>query len=182
MRAANPQAIVSWATAAAGGTVFRALKQAGIDLPSAASGSNMTVQQMLDYATFLPSQIFFGVSEWAANGDPRLSVSPEIVAQQKLFFASMKTIGTYPDSGMELGWEPLRTIVAALNQLPAGADAKALHDFMTQWEGHIGAEGVYDFKKTPQRGLSIDNAVVARWDPGKKEWHLVANLRGVPLE
>lgn len=182
MRAANPQAIVSWATAAAGGTVFRALKQAGIDLPTAASGSNMTVQQMLDYASFLPSQIFFGVSEWAANGDPRLSVSPEVVAQQKLFFASMSTIGTYPDAGIELGWEPLRTIVAALNKLPAGADAKALHDFMIAWQGHIGAEGVYDFAKTPQRGLNIDNAVVARWDPGQKQWHLVANLRGVPLE
>ena len=182
MRAANPQAIISWATAAAGGTVFRALKQAGIDLPSAASGSNMTVQQMTDYAAFLPSQIYFGVSEWAANGDPRLSVSAEVVTQQKLFFASMESIGTYPDSGIELGWEPLRTMVAALNALPAGADAKQLHDFLINWQGHIGAEGSYDFKKTPQRGLSIDNAVVVRWDPKAKVWHLVANLRGVPLE
>jgi branched-chain amino acid transport system substrate-binding protein len=182
MRAANPQAIVSWATTAAGGTVFRALKQAGMDLPTAASGSNMTVQQMVDYAPFLPKQVFFGVSEWAANGDPRLSVSPEVVAEQKLFFASMKTIGTYPDAGIELGWEPIRVVAAALNKLPAGADAKQLHDFMINWQGHIGAEGLYDFKKTPQRGLNIDNAVVVRWDPTKKEWHLVANLRGVPLE
>jgi len=182
MRAGDPQAIISWATAAAGGTVFRGLKQAGIDLPSAASGSNMTVGQMVDDAGFLPSQIYFGVSEWAANGDPRLSVPQAAVAQQKLFFASMKAIGVYPDSGIELGWEPLRTVVAALNQLPAGADATQLHDFMENWQGHIGAEGVYDFKKTPQRGLNIDNAVVVRWDGTKKEWHLVANLTGVPLE
>src|SRR5579862_4486284 len=182
MRAANPQAIVSWATTAAGGTVFRALKQAGMDLPTAASGSNMTVQQMTDYAAFLPSQVFFGVGEWAANGDPRLSVSPDVVAQQKLFFESMKGIGTYPDSGIELGWEPIRVVAAALNKVPAGADAKTLHDFLVDWQGHIGAEGVYDFKKTPQRGLNIDNAVVVRWDPAKKEWHLVSNLRGVPLE
>jgi len=182
MRAANPQVIVSWATAAAGATVFRGLKQAGIDLPSAASGSNMTVQQMTDYASFLPKEIFFGVSEWAANGDPRLSVPAEVVAQQKLFFESMKKIGTYPDAGIELGWEPIRTVVAALNKLPAGADAKALHDFMINWQGHIGTEGLYDFKKTPQRGLNVDNAVVVRWDGTKKEWHLVSNLRGVPLE
>ena len=182
MRAANPQAIVSWATTAAGATVFRGLKQAGIDLPAAASGSNMTVQQMTDYAAFLPSQIFFGVGEWAANGDPRLSVSPDVVAQQKLFFASMSGTGTYPDSGIELGWEPIRAVADALNQIPAGADAKALHDFLVGWQGHVGAEGVYDFKKTPQRGLNIDNAVVVRWDPAKKEWHLVSNLRGVPLE
>ncbi len=182
MQAGNPQAIVSWATTAAGGTVLRGLKQAGIDLPTAASGSNMTLQQMTDYAPFLPSQVFFGVGEWAANGDPRLSVSPEVVAQQKLFFSSMKTINAYPDAGIELGWEPIRVVADALNQLPDGADAKQLHDFLVAWQKHIGAEGQYDFVKTPQRGLNIDNAVVVRWDAAKKEWHLVSNLRGTPLE
>lgn len=182
MRGGNPDAIVSWATAAAGGTVFRALKQAGMDLPTAASGSNMTVSQMTDYAAFLPSKVYFGVGEWAANGDPRLKVAPEVAAQQKLFFATMKTIGIYPDTGYDLGWEPIRVVADALNKLPAGADAKTLHDFLISWQGHIGAEGVYDFKKTPQRGLNIDNAVVVRWDPGTKEWHLVSNLTGTPLE
>jgi branched-chain amino acid transport system substrate-binding protein len=182
MRSGNPEVIVSWATAAAGGTVFRALKQAGMDLPTAASGSNMTVQQMTDYAAFLPSKVFFGVGEWAANGDPRLSVPKEVADQQKLFFASMKTINIYPDAGYELGWEAPRVIADALNKLPAGADAKALHDFLISWQGHIGAEGVYDFKKTPQRGLNIDNAIVVRWDPSAKEWHLVSNLTGTPLE
>ncbi len=182
MRAGKPDAIVSWATAAAGGTVFRALKQAGIDLPTAASGSNMTVSQMTDYAAFLPSKVFFGVGEWAANGDPRLAVPKEVTAQQKLFFASMKTLNVYPDAGYELGWEPIRTVVDALNKLPAGADAKTLHNFLINWQGHIGAEGVYDFKKTPQRGLNIDNAIVVRWDGPKKEWHLVSNLTGTPIE
>ena len=182
MRAGKPDAIVSWATAAAGGTVFRALKQAGIDLPTAASGSNMTVSQMTDYAAFLPSKVFFGVGEWAANGDPRLAVPKEVTAQQKLFFASMKTLNVYPDAGYELGWEPIRTVADALNKLPAGADAKTLHNFLINWQGHIGAEGVYDFKKTPQRGLNIDNAIVVRWDGTKKEWHLVSNLTGTPIE
>ena len=182
MRAGNPDAIVSWATAAAGGTVFRALKQAGMDLPTAASGSNMTVSQMTEYAAFLPSKVFFGVGEWAANGDPRLTVPKEVSDAQKLFFASMKTINVYPDAGYELGWEPLRAVADALNKLPEGADAKKLHDFLVNWQGHIGAEGVYDFKKTPQRGLNIDNAIVVRWDPAAKEWHLVSNLTGTPIE
>ncbi len=182
IRAGNPDAIVSWATTAAGGTVFRALKQAGIDLPTAASGSNMTVQQMTDYAAFLPSKVYFGVGEWAANGDSRLTVQKEVIEQQKLFFATMKTVNVYPDSGADLGWEPVRVVADALNKLPAGADAKALHDFLINWQGHIGAEGAYDFKKTPQRGLNIDNAIVVRWDPSKKEWHLVSNLTGTPIE
>jgi branched-chain amino acid transport system substrate-binding protein len=182
IRAGNPDAIVSWATTAAGGTVFRGLKQAGIDLPTAASGSNMTVSQMTDYAAFLPSKVFFGVGEWAANGDPRLTVPKEVSDQQKLFFATMKTVNVYPDSGADLGWEPVRVVADALNKLPAGADAKKLHDFLISWQGHIGAEGIYDFKKTPQRGLNIDNAIVVRWDSTKKEWHLVSNLTGTPIE
>src|SRR5215469_10651250 len=182
MRGGNPQAIISWATAAAGGVVFRALKQAGIDLPTAPSGSNMNLQQLVDYAAFLPSQVYFGVGEWAAHGDSRLSTSSEVAAQQKLFFASMATVNVYPDSGMELGWEPIRVVADALNAVPAGADAKTLHDFLINWQGRIGAEGVYDFKKTPQRGLNIDNAIVVRWDGTAKEWHLVSNLTGVPIE
>jgi branched-chain amino acid transport system substrate-binding protein len=182
MKAGRPQALISWATAAAGATVFRDLKQAGLDLPTAASGSNMTKQQMVDYASFLPTQVLFGVSEWAADGDPRLNAPREVVAQQKLFFASMDGIGVYPDTGSELGWEPLRTVVAALNKVPAGADAKTLHDFMLNWTGYVGADGVFDFKKTPQRGLNIDNAVVVRWDATNKKWHLISKLRGAPLE
>jgi branched-chain amino acid transport system substrate-binding protein len=182
MTAGKPQAIISWATAAAGATVFRGLKQAGIDLPTAPSGSNMTLKQMVDYAPFLPHQVYFGSGEWAANGDPRLGVPAAVVAQQKLFFDSMKTISVYPDSGIDLGWEPIRVVVDALNHLPQGANAKQLHDFLVDWAGHVGAEGVYDFKKTPQRGLNIDNAIVVRWDPAKKEWHLVSKLGGAPLE
>jgi len=182
MEAGKPQAIISWATAAAGATVFRGLKQAGIDLPTAPSGSNMTLQQMVDYAAFLPKQVYFGSGEWAADGDPRLGVPADVVAQQKLFFSSMKTIGVYPDSGIDLGWEPIRVVADALNHVPAGASAKQLHDFMISWQDHVGAEGQYDFKKTPQRGLDIDNAIVVRWDGAKKEWHLVSKLRGEPLE
>ncbi len=182
MEAGKPQAIISWATAAAGATVFRGLKQAGIDLPTAPSGSNMTLQQMVDYAAFLPKQVYFGSGEWAADGDPRLGVPADVVAQQKLFFSSMKTIGVYPNSGIDLGWEPICVVADALNHVPAGASAKQLHDFMISWQGHVGAEGQYDFKKTPQRGLDIDNAIVVRWDGAKKEWHLVSKLRGEPLE
>lgn len=182
MRAGNPQAVVSWATTAAGATVFRGMKQAGMELPTAASGSNMTVQQMTDYAPFLPQLVLFGSGGWAANGDKRLNVPPEIAAEQKLFFSSMKTIGIYPGAGEELGWEPIRIVVDALNKLPAGADAKQLRDFLVGWQGHVGAEGSYDFKKTPQRGLNIENAIVVRWDSAQKEWHLVSNLRGTPIE
>jgi branched-chain amino acid transport system substrate-binding protein len=182
IRAANPQVIVSWATAAAGGTVFRGLVQAGVSLPTAASGSNMTVGQMLQYAAFLPKQMFFGTSQWAAQGDPRIDQPAAVVAEQKLFFAAAKEAGYEPDAGSDVGWDDPRLILGALRQLPPGADAKQLHDFLVQWKGHAGIDGVYDFVKTPQRGLDVSNAVVVRWDADKKGWHLVSKVAGAPIE
>ena len=182
MVAGHPQAIISWATAAAGATVFRGLKQAGVDLPTAPSGSNMTVKQMEDYAAFLPKQVYFGSGLWAANGDERLDVPQSVRNEQKLFFKSEIAAGLYPDAGTDLGWEPLRLIVDALNKLPPGANAQQLHKFLISWTGHVGAGGIYNFKQTPQRGLNIDDAMVVRWDAAKKEWSVVSNLRGVPLK
>ena len=183
IRAAGPQVIVTWATTAAGGTVFRGLIQAGIaDLPVAASGSNMTVSMMLQFAATVPKQLFFGAGEWAANGDPRIGLPPAVLAEQKLFDTTAKEAGFDIDSGTELGWGPIRVVIAALNKLPPQATAQQLHDFLVKWQGYAGVDGIYDFDKVPQRGLDLSNAVVVRWDPGAKGWHLVSKPSGIPIE
>jgi branched-chain amino acid transport system substrate-binding protein len=181
IRTADPQVIISWATAAAGATVFRALIQAGIDLPVAASGSNMTYGQMTEYASFLPKQLYFGVSAWAAAGDPNIDLPPPVRAEQKLFFDTIKAAGIHTDASADIGWEPPRIIVAALNKLPAGATAAQLHDYLENLKGYAGIDGIYDFTRIPQRGLDIENALVVRWDGTKKDWIPVSKLKGVPI-
>lgn len=179
--AAKPQVIISWATAAAGATVFRGLVQAGIDLPTAASGSNMTFGQMTEYAAFLPKQLFFGVSAWAARGDPAIDLPPPVLAEQQKFFAMMKGAGLHPDASSDIGWDTERIAVSALNALPPGATAAQLHDHLLKLKGYAGIDGIYDFTKVPQRGLDVSNALVVRWDPAAKDWLPVSKLTGVPL-
>ena len=181
INAAAPQAIISWATAAAGATVFRALVQAGIDLPTAASGSNMTYGQMTDYAGFLPKQMYFGVSAWAAHGNRAIDLPPEVLAEQDKFFTAMKEAGLHPDASADIGWDTERIVVAALNALPPGADAAQLHDYLVHLKGYHGIDGIYDFVKVPQRGLDVTNAIVVRWDEAAKDWRPVSNLTGGPL-
>ena len=173
--------IISWATAAAGATVFRGLVQAGIDLPTAASGSNMTFGQMTEYAAFLPKQLFFGVSAWAARGDPAIDLPPPVLAEQQKFFAMMKGAGLHPDASSDIGWDTERIAVSALNALPPGATAAQLHDHLLKLKGYAGIDGIYDFTKVPQRGLDVSNALVVRWDPAAKDWLPVSKLTGVPL-
>ncbi len=179
---AQPQAIISWATAAAGATVFRALIQAGLDLPVAASGSNMTYGQMTEYAGFLPKQLFFGVSAWAAHGDPAIDLPAGVLDEQKKFFAAMKDAGLHPDASADIGWDTERLVIEALKKLPPGADAAQLHDYLIHSKGYQGIDGTYDFVKVPQRGLGVNNAIVVRWDTGAKDWLPVSKLTGIPLE
>ncbi len=181
IRAANPQVVVSWATAAAGATVFRALVQAGLDLPVAASGSNMTYGQMVDYAAFLPKQMLFGTSAWAAASDPKIDLAPAVAAEQKRFYEVVNKAGLHVDAGSDAGWDPPRLITAALNKLPPGADAAALHDYLEHVTGYAGIDGVYDFTRVPQRGLDISDTIVVRWDPATKNWLPISKLTGIPL-
>ncbi len=179
--AAKPQVIISWATAAAGATVFRALVQAGLDLPVAASGSNMTYGQMTEYAAFLPKQLFFGASGWAAADDPHIDLPPATRAEQKRFFALIRAAGIHPDASSDIGWDPERLVVHALNALPPGATAAQLHDYLEHVKGFAGIDGIYDFTKIPQRGLDVNNAIVIRWDATKKDWDPVSKFTGIPL-
>ena len=178
---AEPQVVISWATAAAGATVFRALIQAGLDVPVAASGSNMTYGQMTEYAGFLPKQLFFGVSAWAAHGNPAIDLPPAVLAEQRTYFKVMKEAGLHPDASADIGWDTQRLVIAALNRLPPGADAAQLHDYLVHLKGYQGIDGTYDFVKVPQRGLDLSNAIVVRWDAAAKDWLPVSKLTGIPL-
>jgi branched-chain amino acid transport system substrate-binding protein len=179
--AANPQVVISWATAAAGATVFRALVQAGLDLPVAASGSNMTFGQMKEYAAFLPKQLFFGVSAWAAHGDPTMNLPKGVLEEQQKFFAAMKAANLPVDASADIGWDTERIVIEALRQLPPGADAAQLHDYLEHLKGYEGIDGVYDFTKVPQRGLDVNNAIVVDWDRTAQNWLPVSKLTGIPL-
>ena len=181
MAAQKPDVIVSWATAAAGATVFRALVQAGLDLPTAASGSNMTYGQMTEYASFLPSKLYFGVSAWAAHGSAATDLPAPVLDEQRKFFAAMKTAGLHPDASADIGWDTVRLVIAALNKLPPGASAAQLHDYLEHLQGYAGIDGIYDFTKVPQRGLDLSNAIVVRWDGSAKDWAPVSKLTGIPL-
>ncbi len=157
IQAAKPQVIISWATAAAGATVFRALVQAGIDLPVAASGSNMTYGQMTQYASFLPKQLFFGVSAWAAAGDPG-DRPPAGGARRAEALLPGDPGGRHP-SRCKLRYRLGAGAARRRRPEPAaaeGATAAQLHDYLEHFKGYAGIDGIYDFTKFPQRGLGIE--------------------------
>jgi branched-chain amino acid transport system substrate-binding protein len=104
-----------------------------------------------------------------------------VVAKQKEYYAAFAEAGLKPDEGSVLGWDPGIILVDALRALPAGADATQLRDYLLHQEKVAGVNGVYDYLKVPQRGLSIDETVVTRWDAAADNWRLVSQPGGTPL-
>ncbi len=71
IKAAKPQALIAWSTGAPIATVFRAIQQAGLDVPVATTDGNMTYAQMTQYKDFLPRQLYIPAAQWVVR-DPTL--------------------------------------------------------------------------------------------------------------
>jgi len=182
IKAAGPQAIVGWATGSPSATIFRGVAQAGIDVPMGTTGGNMTYAQMRQFAAFLPKALYLPASEWPIGPEGRGGLDPAVAAKQKEFYAAFAEAGMKPDEGSILAWDPAGIVVDALRALPETATATELHDRLVQLKAYAGVAGIYDFVKSPQRGLSLDNVIITRWNPAGDRWDQVSKPTGIPLE
>ena len=51
----------------------------------------------------------------------------------------------------------------------------------TSWYGFPGVDGIYDFKKYPQRGVGPQSSTVTTYDATKKAWTWLSKPGGEPL-
>ena len=182
VRAAKPQAFIVWSTGSPAGTIFRGLVQSGIDLPVGTTGGNMTYAQMKQFADFLPKEFYLPSSEWMVDGDPRIHLDAGVAAKQKEYFAAFAEAGVKPDEGSILAWDPATILVDVLRELPETATAATLRDHLVHLAGQPGVSGLYDYTKSPQRGLTLDDVLITRWDRAADKWTAVSLPTGTPLE
>ena len=182
VKAANPQAFIAWSTGAPVATIFRGMLQAGLDVPTATTDGNMTRAQMTQYQSFLPRQLYFPAAEWVVANDPKFPMEAAVAERQKAFYAAFKQAGVEPDIASELAWDPAMITVDALRKLGIDASADKVRDYLAGLKGYAGVNGLYDFPGQPQRGLSVENAVVTRWNADAKTWQVVSKATGIPLE
>ena len=180
VKAAQPQAFIAWSTGAPVATIFKGIIQAGLDIPIATTDGNMTRAQMAQYAGFLPPQLYFPAGQWVAHGS-QAQVDPAVKTAQDQFYEAYKATGSPPDAAATHGWGPGMMVFGALRKLGPEVTAVQLRDYLDQLKGEPGINGLYDFTAEPQRGLTVHNAVVARWDAEKKDWVTVSQPAGTPL-
>jgi len=171
IKAAHPDVLLTYTSGTPFGTVLRGISDAGIDVPVYGSGANMNVDQLAQYAAFMPKELFLN----AAQGMRQDANAPAPVKrQQAIFFDAMRAAGIRVEYSHSLTWDPTLMAIDALRKLGTDTTPAQLHDYLEHLRGWTGIQGAYDFTSGNQRGLGEQGAALFRWNPGKKDWDLVA--------
>jgi branched-chain amino acid transport system substrate-binding protein len=181
IKAAQPQAIMAWTAGTPLATVLKAIVQVGLEIPVAVNDANMIYAQMTQYKSFLPKVLYIASPEWLPH-EAVLHLDPKVDAAQLKFFDTFKAAGLKPDVAQVSSWDPMLIAVDALRKLGPSATAVQIRDYIAHLKGYAGINGLYDFEKDPQRGLSEENVVVTRWGAEAETWQVVSKPTGVPID
>jgi branched-chain amino acid transport system substrate-binding protein len=177
IKAAQPQAVILWASGTPFTTLLRDAAAIGLDVPIAATNADMTFVQMKQYASFLPSELLFPGSPYLAGVAP----TKDARGVQRRFFDAMSAAGIRPDFIYSVAWDPGLIAVDALRTMGPSATADQLRAFIEGLHGFHGILGDYDFRDGSQRGLTQGDVMMMRWDRARDSWTAVSQLGGQPL-
>jgi branched-chain amino acid transport system substrate-binding protein len=162
IKARSPQAIFAWSVGSPFSTLLHGLNEAGLNVPVLSSNGNMVFDQLVQYASFMPEQMYFPGTTALVPG----TIGPgPIRVKQAAFYKAFAAAGnTRPDNPNNTAWDPAMLIVDAYRHLGTGASAQAIREFIHNQHGWTGINGVYDFSDPEQRGIGSSALVIYRYD------------------
>lgn len=181
VKSSGAQALISWVTGAPAATVFKGMIQAGLDIPVAPTSGNQTFAAMAQWASFLPKQLILASALFPEH-DGVLTLDPRMEKAQHDMYAILKTRNLKADNMVATSWDAGLIVAAALQKLGPQATAAQLKDYISNLTDFAGVDGIYDFKKYPQRGLGPDASTVTTYDATKKAWVWLSQPGGAPLK
>jgi branched-chain amino acid transport system substrate-binding protein len=179
IKAAQPQALLIWTTGPPFGTVLHAMSDAGLDIPVMVSPADLIRAQVMQYAAFSPSQMYFIGGGFGSHDVLR---SGPLHDAQQTFITALRGQNVDAESINTYSWDPALVVVQALRHLGASATAPQLHAYIEQMHDVAGANGLYDFRDGSQRGLGLSSAVVVRWDSKNSTFVAASSGGGAPLK
>ena len=180
IRSSGAQAIIAWATGAPVATILKGVIQAGLDLPIAPSSGNQTFAQMDQYKGFLPRQ-FLLPSALFPEHDGILTLDPRMEKAQHEMYAILKERGVRADNMSATSWDAGLIVVEGLRKLGPNATPGQLRNYIANLTDFAGVNGLYDFKKNPERGIGGDSAAIMAYDKENPRWVWLSKPGGEPL-
>jgi branched-chain amino acid transport system substrate-binding protein len=176
---AKPDAYFIWTAGPAIGSALRAIHDLGSELPVVSTTAGMTLEQMAAVNDLLPKGgLYFPATQLQQHS--LLRPGPLRDAQD-VFFKAFKDAGKVAQPTMGTAWDPALIAIDALKHLGGNPTAKQFHDYIENLHGFPGIYSMYDFRDGLQRGMGVNSAVVAKWDPAQKWWIAVTAGGGKPL-
>jgi branched-chain amino acid transport system substrate-binding protein len=158
--------------------VFKAIHDAGLEIPVATTNGNQTYAQMAQYAAFLPKELYIPAADFLKSGKPL--PANEAGAAKAAFYKAFDGTDIKPDGPSTYAWDPALLVVNGLRTLKPDATAEDLRAYFADLKGIAGINGFYDYKAVPNRGLDESNVVVTRWDAAAQTWVVVSDPLGIP--
>jgi len=178
IKAASPDALVAWATGNSAGTLFRSAHDAGLDLPTVTSPGNLNAAFFKQYGPLLPTNLYFAAVPYYASDAPTDAATKAAVAT---LTGALAAVGAKPDMIEISAWDPAMLLADALRKLGPDASAAKLRAYLVNLRGWVGANGRYDFRTAPQRGIGESNVVMVRWDAQRSAGAAVSKFGGAQL-
>jgi branched-chain amino acid transport system substrate-binding protein len=181
IKGSGAQALIAWTTGAPAATVFKGMIQAGLDIPVAPTSGNQTFAAMSQWESFLPKQLILASALYPEH-EGVLTLAPAMEKAQHAMYAILKDRHLKADNMVATSWDAGLIVVAALKKLGPKATAAQVKDFIANLTGFDGVDGIYDFKKYPQRGLGPESSIVTTYDAKTKSWVWLSKPGGAPLK
>jgi branched-chain amino acid transport system substrate-binding protein len=176
IKAAHPDALMVSTTGVQLGTVFRALIDAGLEIPVTSGSGNISVPLLTQLGSVLPKELLFAGSQFLVGpGKPSDPTYKPILA----YTNAINAAHINNDLFSALGWDPAFLLVDAYRKLGTNATADQIRDWLESQRRYAGVSGTYNFSKpgAVQRGLSSDDVQMVRWMPATKSWAF-ASMKG----
>lgn len=179
LRAAGADVVFVGTTGTGFGTALHGITDLGWDVPVMTNAGNLVREQMDQYKSFAPKDVYFTGARFMSHNVER---SRPIRAAQDLFYGALAKEGvSKPDFITAVVWDPAWLVVNALRKFGPSMTAAELHDYIENLHGYAGMNGILDFRNGNQRGLGIDATLIVRWDAGRDDWVPVSAPGGAPL-
>lgn len=176
---AGPDVFVAWSTGTALATILKAITQSGFDVPVATTAGNFVYAQMTRFAGIIPRQFFIGSALFPAH--PGIAVDPRVEAVQRDAYRVLAGANLLPDNMSGTSWDAAMIVIDALRHLGADAQPARLREYITGLTDYPGIDGLYDFHRTPERGVGQEDTVVVRWDAPSGRFVWASGPGGVAL-
>jgi len=175
IKAANPQAILTFSVGSGYGTELHGISDSGIDVPVYASNGDMIPEQLDGYKGFMPRELLFS----AVLAFDRAGLSPGPVKDAiDVFINAFKAAGLTANFPNTLAWDPAMMILDAYRHLGNNATAAQFREYINGLHGFAGINGIYDFRDGTQHGVGENGVVIVRFNPTNDAFMPVSKRSG----